>query len=530
MGYQVLARKWRPKKFEEVVGQEHVIRTLQNAIKHKRLSHAYLFTGTRGVGKTSIARLFAKAIRCESPTEEFNPCLVCQNCKDIDLGNSLDFTEIDGASNNSVEDVRALIENVQYLPARGSYKVYVIDEVHMLSNSAFNALLKTLEEPPAHTIFILATTDPHKLLGTVVSRCQRYDFKHVSFEIIQGHLEKIAALENITFGHPSITKKIAKLAKGSIRDSLSILDQVLGLAVDKKVREEDFSLALGLIADSAMKKLLAAILSGNVSDCSKLYLSFMQSNTDLRKFCDQVLDSIYKIISNIDSSSNDGIEEIIDNEMLKEFSLAELIWIYETFAKDFNWALSSLNPEQVISIILQKVCLRRDILISSQRRPVYVNTATEKTGELIQKKTINKSWPGFIEELRKENPTTASNIEHGNLVEDIFYNENTLSITLGFLKEAEVFKEFLDKKEIRDKILKQLSVYFELDEKQIKFFVQILSQEDQVEKKFKSRVEIDEEARLNEIEEKKKKILNDPFVREAEKIFNAKVDKIILNK
>jgi len=530
MGYQVLARKWRPKKFEEVVGQEHVIRTLQNAIKHKRLSHAYLFTGTRGVGKTSIARLFSKAIRCENSTEEFNPCLVCQSCKDIDHGHSLDFMEIDGASNNSVEDVRGLIENVQYLPSRGQYKIYVIDEVHMLSNSAFNALLKTLEEPPAHTIFILATTDPHKLLGTVVSRCQRYDFKHVSTEVIQRQIEKIASLEGIIFLHPNIPKKIAKLAKGSIRDSLSILDQVLGLAVDKKIREEDFSLAVGIIADSAMKNLLMAIFSGDVSGCSSQYYSFMQSNTDLRKFCDQILDSIYKIVSSVDLTSNDEIEEIIDKKMLSDFSLAEIIWIYETFAKDFNWALASLNPEQVVSIILQKVCLRRKILAPTDRQQVFNELNTEMTNQVTQKKSLNKSWIGFVEELRKENPTTASNIEHGNLVEEIFDSENILRITLGFSKEAEVFKDFLEKKEIRDKILKQLSFYFEREEKEIKFVIQVLSHEDQVEKNFKSKVEIDEEARLNEIEERKKKILNDPFVKEAEKIFKAKVDKIILNK
>src|SRR5690349_18231976 len=204
MAYQVLARKWRPKQFEEVVGQTHVTRTLQNAIKQEKLAHAYLFTGTRGVGKTSIARLFAKAIRCENRKPDCNPCLVCQSCKDIDSGNSMDYIEIDGASNNSVDDVRSLIENVQYLPTRGKYKIYVIDEVHMLSVSAFNALLKTLEEPPHHAIFMLATTDPQKLLGTVISRTQRYDFKNVPVEQLTQHLMNIAKAEGITFTSPTV--------------------------------------------------------------------------------------------------------------------------------------------------------------------------------------------------------------------------------------------------------------------------------------------------------------------------------------
>lgn len=163
MGYQVLARKWRPKTFNEVIGQDHIARTLQNSILKEKIAHAYLFTGTRGVGKTTIARIFAKAIRCENLDDKGNPCLECSSCKSIDQSNALDYVEIDGASNNSVDNIRELIENAQYLPSSGKYKVYVVDEVHMLSTSAFNALLKTLEEPPAHVIFIFATTDPHQL-------------------------------------------------------------------------------------------------------------------------------------------------------------------------------------------------------------------------------------------------------------------------------------------------------------------------------------------------------------------------------
>jgi len=180
MAYQVLARKWRPQKFSEVAGQAHIVRALQNAVSSKKIAHAYLLTGTRGIGKTTIARLFAKAINCTDFDKTKEPCEVCESCRGMQEDSSIDYLEIDGASNNSVDDIRSLVENVQYLPTSGQYKIYVIDEVHMLSNAAFNALLKTLEEPPKHVVFIFATTDPDKLLKTVLSRCQRLDFKDAS--------------------------------------------------------------------------------------------------------------------------------------------------------------------------------------------------------------------------------------------------------------------------------------------------------------------------------------------------------------
>ena len=214
MSYQVLARKWRPKNFNEVIGQDHITRTLKNSVKTQKIAHAYLLTGTRGVGKTTIARIFAKAIRCENLQNETEPCLVCDACTAVDKSQSIDYIEIDGASNNSVEDVRELIENVQYLPTSGKYKVYVVDEVHMLTVNAFNALLKTLEEPPEHVVFIFATTDPQKLLGTVLSRCQRLDFKNVSVDVIKNHLAKIIEQEKLSVESENILYAIAKYARG----------------------------------------------------------------------------------------------------------------------------------------------------------------------------------------------------------------------------------------------------------------------------------------------------------------------------
>ncbi|WPU65462.1 DNA polymerase III subunit gamma/tau [Peredibacter starrii] len=538
MAYQVLARKWRPKQFEEVVGQGHVTRTLQNAIKQNKLAHAYLFTGTRGVGKTSIARLFAKAIRCENRKPDFNPCLVCASCRDIDAGNSMDYTEIDGASNNSVDDVRALIENVQYLPTRGTHKIYVIDEVHMLSTSAFNALLKTLEEPPQHAIFILATTDPQKLLGTVISRTQRYDFKNVSVETLAAHVEAIAKAEGITFSSPKIAVKLAELGKGSVRDTLSIFDQVLGLSGTNNVTEESLSQALGLAGTTAMRDFLTGILTGNAKTTSQIFRKLIEENIDLKKLSDQVLDGFYRIINSIDEQNVLYKEEVIAQGALKDITIAELFWIYETLVKDLNWALTSMNPEKVVLIQLQKVCLRRQILTGEGMKLEEVAQGVPTAGKLeagvvveekiVQPVKLAKTWNDFLTYLRQTAPATAANLEHGNLLEEIDLNVEPLMIKVTFPEDAAVFKDFVEEKEIYARLKNHLADFFEMDIEKINFKTQIMTLEEKKDKNFKTKVEIDEEIRSNIVEERRQKILNDPFVKEAEKLFNAKIDKIIL--
>jgi DNA polymerase-3 subunit gamma/tau len=260
MSYQVLARKWRPKTFSELVGQEHVVRALGHALDSGRMHHAYLFTGTRGVGKTTIARIFAKSLNCEhGPTS--HPCGECAICTAVDAGRFLDLIEIDAASNTGVDDVRELIENAQYAPTRGRYKVYLIDEVHMLSKPAFNALLKTLEEPPEHVKFLLATTDPQKLLVTVLSRCLKFSLKRLLPDQIAQQMRMILAAEGVKFEDEAILE-LSRGADGSLRDGLSLLDQAIAHG-GGELRADDVRAMLGTIAGSEVGALLEALAAGD---------------------------------------------------------------------------------------------------------------------------------------------------------------------------------------------------------------------------------------------------------------------------
>ncbi len=260
MNYQVLARKWRPHNFTEVVGQEHVVKSLMNALQHDRLHHAYLFTGTRGVGKTTIARILAKAINCEN-LQHFNPCGNCSVCQALDQGRFMDLIEVDAASRTKVEDTRDLLDNAQYAPNQGRYKVYLIDEVHMLSGHSFNALLKTLEEPPAHVKFLLATTDPHKIPVTVLSRCLQFNLKRLMPNQIFNQMEFILQQESIE-AEADALKLLSRAADGSMRDGLSLLDQAIVYG-NGKVNTEDVNAMLGTVAQQPIEDILTALAAGN---------------------------------------------------------------------------------------------------------------------------------------------------------------------------------------------------------------------------------------------------------------------------
>ena len=293
MAYEVLARKWRPQQFDDVVGQEHVTQTLKNALKNDRVAHAYLFVGPRGVGKTSTARILAKALNCEKgPTPE--PCDHCDSCREITAGNSLDVLEIDAASNTGVDNVRDLRDNVRYAPARGPFKVYIIDEVHMLSTAAFNALLKTLEEPPKHVKFVFATTEPQKVPATILSRCQRFDLRRITAKDIVGRLSEIAKAENIDVDEDALLA-IARGAEGGLRDAESALDQLIAFR-GKTIRESDVLSVFGLVARHTLEELAQAILQGDVIRAIKLVAELDESGKDIQRVIIELLEHFRNVL------------------------------------------------------------------------------------------------------------------------------------------------------------------------------------------------------------------------------------------
>ncbi|MGH8596657.1 MAG: DNA polymerase III subunit gamma/tau, partial [Gammaproteobacteria bacterium] len=292
MAYQVLARKWRPREFEQMIGQNHVLRALINALDSQRLHHAYLFTGTRGVGKTSIARVLAKALNCERGVSS-KPCGVCSACVEVDEGRFIDLIEVDAASRTKVDETRELLENVQYLPARGRFKVYLIDEVHMFSNHSFNALLKTLEEPPAHVKFLLATTDPKRVPVTVLSRCLQFNLKRVSAEQLQEQLAKIASAEQIAADSGALIQ-LARAADGSVRDALSLLDQAIAYT-GGNLTEGEVATMLGTVGTEQVMPIVAALARGDGSMLLHLARELAEFAPDFSQILGEVLSILQRI-------------------------------------------------------------------------------------------------------------------------------------------------------------------------------------------------------------------------------------------
>ncbi|UQB42785.1 DNA polymerase III subunit gamma/tau [Thiomicrospira microaerophila] len=345
MSYTVLARKWRPKNFSELVGQTHVMQALSNALDSQRLHHAYLFTGTRGVGKTTIARIFSKALNCEQGVSS-TPCGVCSVCQSINEGRFVDLIEIDAASRTKVEDTREILDNVQYAPSQGRYKVYLIDEVHMLSKSSFNALLKTLEEPPEHVKFLLATTDPHKLPITVLSRCLQFNLLRLTSVQIQQHLAMILQQEGIKFESAALAV-IAKSADGSARDALSLLDQAIAYC-GGELKYEAVEAMLGLVDQAIMLALLVALSEKSADQIKQVLKTLSSMGADYSALLNQLLEALHQI------SQQQILGEILDETALNQEVLVDLA--------------QRLTPDQVQLYYQIALLARQDITLAPDIR------------------------------------------------------------------------------------------------------------------------------------------------------------------
>lgn len=356
--YVVTARKWRPQQFGEVVGQDHVTTTLRNALASGRIHHAYLFCGPRGVGKTTTARLVARAVNCAAPRDGIEPCNECDSCRDIASGRSMDVVEIDGASNNSVEDIRRLRDNAKYPPTLGQYKVYIIDEVHMLSSSAFNALLKTLEEPPAHLLFIFATTEPHKVPATIQSRCQRFDFHRMSTRTIAEHLRTIAGTEHVAIDDDALFT-IARFADGSMRDAQSLFDQVRAFA-SGPITGADVRRSLHVLGDDVYFAITDAIAKRDLARTFDLARTIVGQGFDIHQAIVGLLEHIRNVLTVCATGSTELIEASDETrqqytELAQRFTKEDLVHMMTIIAHAEQQLRFATQPHIRLELLLAQL-------------------------------------------------------------------------------------------------------------------------------------------------------------------------------
>ncbi len=421
MAYLVLARKYRPQTFDEVVGQAHVVRTLKNALRQGRLAHALLFSGIRGVGKTTIARILAKAINCQNgPTE--NPCNQCSACREITEGRAVDVLEIDAASNRGIDEIRELRENVRFMPSRLRAKVYIIDEAHMLTREAFNALLKTLEEPPAHVYFILATTEPQRIPVTILSRCQRYDFKRLPLQELLEHLKVVCQREGVKMEEEALAI-IAKEAEGSVRDALSLLDQAISSGVQTK---EDLIATFGLADRLLVEELARAILAQDLAQSFRLIDQAFAQGVDLT-YLGQDLAEFFRHLLALKVSPTGTLDEIPEAELASlralslETSAESLLLIFQIFLRGTEALRRSPFPKLSLELTVARACEVGKIIgleeVLSKIAELKENLGSLSLTEISQNKASEApepsipSWEDFVSQVKEKSPSLGAILE-----------------------------------------------------------------------------------------------------------------------
>ncbi len=458
MAFQVTARKWRPQKFNDVVGQDHITNTLKNAIKENRVAHAYLFTGPRGVGKTTTARILAKALNCEN-LKDAEPCNQCEMCKSISSTQSMDIIEIDGASNRGIDEIRTLRESVKYAPTRGKYKIYIIDEVHMLTRESFNAFLKTLEEPPAHTIFIFATTDVHKVPLTIISRCQRYDFRRIQLETIKTTLAKIAKEEKIKIDDKTLTI-ISKKADGALRDAESYFDQVVAYC-NGKINSEIVAQMLNLIDDEIYFRISDAVLNKDYKTVFEVSNIIFENGWDFLDFIDGLNEHFRNILTIVVTDKPDLAEtaEVYKNryldykEKFSESDLLRLLSFLNKIQQELKYSqnqklkieialchLVGLEKTQTITGLLNNVSENKIIENSSsgkgQKQNLFNKSKdyiTEYPAEESQKKSVREPERKTRIETEISTPINVSELDFNKVVEMWHGFVNIINSEKGFL-------------------------------------------------------------------------------------------------
>ncbi len=478
--YHVLARKWRSAQFSDIIGQNHVIRTLTNALSLNRIHPAYLFTGSRGTGKTSIARIFSKVLRCphiQWIENQIHSCDQCVECQEITRASSLNVIEIDGASHNGVDSIREICENAQFLPAIGFHKIYLIDEVHMLTTAAFNALLKILEEPPSHLLFLFATTEAHKIPTTILSRCQRFDFHHISIHQLQTHLGHILQVEGLV-AEEGVVGLIARAAEGSLRDALSVLDQVIAFSSGQAITLQAVRESIGLIEGQTLIGILRAVFQRKPLEAIACVDQAYQQGQDLRLLTRRLIEFLYEILlAKIGSEDRSGIsvsrEEWNELKDLAPFrSLEEMEMIFQVFQQGLEWIARSPHPKIVLDVLLIKsasaeLLITVESLIPSApsgdrsaqsllAHPVSsscmdFNPVTSQDPDQQQSQT----WEGLIEWIKKDRPLLASLLENAQYEKKDTEAHGILSFSVG----KEYYRDQLQKRLYQEPFLKLSKEY-----------------------------------------------------------------------
>ncbi len=465
MAYEVLARKWRPQQFTDVVGQEHVTKTLTNAIETDRVAHAYIFVGSRGTGKTTSARILAKALNCmEGPTP--TPCDVCDACKEIMAGNSLDVIEIDGASNNGVDQVRDLRDNARYSPARGPYKIYIIDEVHMLSTAAFNALLKTLEEPPPHVKFIFATTDVHKVLPTILSRCQRFDLRRISVQDIVDRLRKGCADEGITISEDALLA-IARGAEGGLRDAESALDQIISFR-GKEIGEDDVLAVFGLVSRHVLENMAQAILKSDVPTIINIVAEMDHAGKDLQRVVMELMEHFRNLLVVLYAGSGASALELPETQLESyqkqsmDVDPGRVLRIIDALVETdgrMRYALSkrtlletglircsrAAETASINELLKQVAELKKNFKSGgpsgavAESSPTYGNAPQKKKPSTDELALLLKNWHNIIDHVAKADP-----LSHRYYLDTLPLRTNESHLVVGFDPEFSTETERLE--------------------------------------------------------------------------------------